>query len=219
MKAIPNRAAFELARMAEAAKEARVAVDRARALMRPAKGKDKATARRALKRAEALLSKSDRALQAEEQGEAAAPSVQRHAILQGDVVLRQHRIVTHGRTATLVTALDHLRNRSSITDEQYAAGKRYRVAWEMANMDAFPIGLGEGIGGTPCSGNRRIEEAIGASWLLQPMRQALGQYGSALVDHVVVYDLSISVWATNQRINPQYAMGQLQVLLGMLAGK
>lgn len=217
MNAIPNTEAFREARLSGFVTSSRLAVDRARAVLAAARGDTKAVARRELKRAQTLLSRAEGALKAEQQGEAIGPAVQRQTIVDRDVVLREPRIVNHGKSVTLVTALDHLRNRSSITDEQHAAGKRYRAAWELAGMDMYPIGLGEGIGGTPCSGNRRIEEAVGSSRELSRMRAVLvNSYCIALAEHVAIYDLNVSAWGEMHGINPQYAMGQLQIVLGLL---
>lgn len=233
MSSIPNREAFRVARLSELVAEAKALVEKARATFASARGPGKAVARRELKRAQMILNRAEQGLKAEQQGEIAGPAVQRYEITErkmivneagtremGDVILREPRIVTHGKSVTLVTALDHLRNRSSITDDQHAAGKRYRVAWESAHMDMFPIGLGEGIGGTPCSGNRRVEESLASSQELSRMRAVLvSSYCIELVEHVAVEGLTVAAWGEARGIHPQAAMGQLQVLLGMLAQK
>ncbi len=233
MSSIPNREAFRVARLSELVSEAKALVERTRVSFAAARGQTKAVARRELKRAQIILNRAEQGLKAELQGEVAGPAVQRHGISErkpivneqggremGEVILREPRIVTHGKSVTLVTALDHLRNRSSITDDQHAAGKRYRAAYELAGLDAYPVGMGEGIGGTPCSGNRRIEEALGSSWELQRMRTVLvNGYCIGLIEHVAVHDGDVSSWAERHGKDRKGVMGQVQLLLGMLAAR
>ena len=215
---IPQRQAFALAHLAAAVEDARLIVERQRAVLHAARGADKAQARRAFKRAQGALAEAERALSAEHRGERFAPAVQRQTITHGDVVLREARVIQHGKSIALVSALDRLRTKSSITDAQHAGGRRYLYAYEMAHMDSFPIGLGEGAGGgSPSGGNRRIENAVGASADLRALRTVLGRYGVGLIEHVVVHDLDVSAWAERHAMDRKGAMGQLQLLLGMLA--
>ena len=206
-----------LHRRVERAKAAHVA---ALAVMAASRGKGAAgvnAARKRLRTAHQVLTRAQAALKAEMEGEAAAPAVQRIAI-DG---IREPRVEMAGKRAEIVTPLDRLLKRRTITPRQHAAGLRYRRAWEMAGMDAYPIGLGEGVGGTPCSGNRRVEDAVGAGYELDRLRAMLTGQGAHLVEHVVVHDLDVSGWAaartsTGRRMDPQLAMGLLVGYLDVL---
>ena len=219
MNAIPNTEAFREARLAGLVAMARTSVERAKTVFAGARGDTKAVARRELKRAQTLLSRAETALKAEQQGEAIGPAVQRQTIVDRDVILREPRIVMHGKSVALVSALDRMFNRNSIDAEQHAAGRRYREAYEKAGMDAFPIGLGEGIGGTPCSGNRRVEEAVGSSQELSRLRSFLSSHEISLVEHVVLHDLHLESWGIERCLNRHNVMGFLKAALWRLAEK
>lgn len=219
MSFIPHREAFRTARLTELVSASQAAVERARAAFQAARGPAKAVARRELKRAQTLLTRAEHGLKNEQQGEVGGPAVQRQTIVDRDVILREPRIVTHGKSVALVSALDRMLSRGSLDLAQHAAGKRYREAHEKAGMDAYPIGLGEGIGGTPCSGNRRVEEAVGSSQELSRLRSFLSSHEISLVEHVVLHDLHLESWGIERCLNRHNVMGFLKAALWRLAEK
>ena len=202
---------------------------------------DKDVARRAVKASATALAVAEAARAAEEHGEKVAPSVQRRehgrtmstvigrsecgAPIRGDrhVVIREPRVAVtsgaDGKRAELQSAIALLFKRGSLDARTFRAAQRYRRAWETAGMDAYPIGMAGGDGGhcAPGSGNRRIEDAVGSSEALQAARHAVGMFGAALLDHVVVHELTVSSWAQRHDSSPAEGMGYLKMVLVRLA--
>lgn len=234
-----DTSAFRLAGLRRRRDQCRVALTAAKAVMAAARGKAATKdARRRLKVAEMAMTRAETRLRDEIRGETLAPAVQRdeiaHEVLgwegegwktrvrtRSTVVLREPRVDV-GKRVELVSPLDRLLKRESITLEQHRAGKAYRDAWETSGMDAYPVGLGEGIGGMPGSGNRRIEDAVGAGAALSAMRARLSLQGVNLVEHVVVHELDVAAWAARRTeahgksMRPDRAMGLLVAYLDVL---
>lgn len=214
------RQAFVLAQMAQAVEQARHALYDAKQAMLTTSGKAaKQAARNTVRLASRALSEAEAALVREKQEELVAPAVQRGEIKRDDVVIREARlVVTQGRRAELMPALERLRARDAISKRCYHAGRWYREIWEMAGMDAFPVGLGGDGGRTaPASGNRRIEDAIGSSADLDSARRAIGVFGTAMLEHVVIEGLTLAAWAERKAVSEHVAKGMFVMVLEQLA--
>ena len=216
LNAIPQRAAFEGVRLEAAVDVARAAVERARCVFRVARGKEKAKARGVVRSAERALRKAENALMLEQVGEQMAPAVQRVAIVEGVTVLREARIEVAGKRVRYVSPLDRLKKRGSLTAEQYAAGKLYRAAYDLAWQDAYPVGMGEALGGQPGSGNRRIEDAVGSGQALSRLLRLVGQTDGAILHHVIVEERDLGEWAVKAGMNPSVVLGRLQSALELI---
>ena len=88
----------------------------------------------------------------------------------------------------------------------------------MAGRDAYPIGLGgDGGRGAPQSGNRRVEQAIAAGGDLDRARRVVGIFGTGLLEHIVVHDLTLAGWAEKKGESEHVAKGILVMVLERLA--
>jgi hypothetical protein len=235
-----SRHAFRDERLAQDILDARAALVAARATVMVARGKmGKVAARRAVRVAAAALSDAEGALAAETVGERLAPATQRYASVQRDalvwedrddgskvqvrrdIVLRETRVtVGPNRRPELQPALERLDSRGAITPRCYRAGRRYREAWEQAGRDAYPVSqIGDsGCGGSdPTQGNRRIENAVGSSIALSGARRAIGVFGTAMLEYVIIEGLTLSAWAEKQGESEHVAKGILQMVLERLA--
>ena len=231
-----DRQAFRTASLEAAIQDAKDALARADCAKRAnADVRDRHKHRRAVDRARRLLTEAERALADEVRGAGVADAVLREdQVISGvrdvdgnPVVLREAQVmVTRDQRVHQVTALDRLARAGSITARQYAAGVRYRDAWEAAGLDQFPIGLGGDDGGgmgVPSSGNRRVEAGAEAARTLDLMRAMLPLAGVNLIEHVIVQGLTVTSWALRQvsatrtGMNPSVAMGHLCMALDVLA--
>ena len=203
------RPAFLDSMLAKAVTDARTVVtDAQQALASARTRKAKTTARRLLKVATVRLTRAQEAADREAKSEKLAPAVQRRAIIQDGVVLRDARIdVPKGKRAELQPALERLHTRRSITVEQFAAGCRYRAAWELAHEGLYPAGIGEGTGGAAGSGNSAMENAVASGAELNAARHAIGVGASALLQHVIIESLTLESWAFKQGCNAQVVKG------------
>lgn len=232
MPPIPPEA-FRVATLTANVRTAKDAVARADCAMRTTIGKPfRERARRVKAKAQRALTDAEKALHAEERDELLADAVQRTSHVQPgagpggeDVMLREARVVVRdGKRAEVVTALDYLLSRKSIDAVAHAGGVRYRAAYEAANLDLYPIGLGGNGGGgrsEPSSGNRRIENAVAQSRDLQRMREMVDSDALAVVDAVVIDGRDVRGWAASRvtakrtGMDPAIAMGTLKTALGV----
>lgn len=227
-----NRGAFRLEALSQAVTDARDELDRGKcnvrlAIGRPAKDK----ARRACAKLSRALGAAEHALVLEEKGAEMADTVMRTDQVQrgghmDGVVLREASVIVtvRGRIEQM-TALSRLLKYHSIDARQYAAGVRYRAAWEAAGLDQFPIGMiGDGGRSAPSSGNHRVENAAGSSALLDRMRRLVGPNATNLLDAVIIQGRDVRGWAASQvtdtrtGLDPSVAIGRLQMALDVLAG-
>lgn len=215
-----TRPAFVQAGLARAVDQARQRLQDARQAVLTTSGKlAKQAARNTVRLASRALAEAEAAKVREGQGEQASPAVQRAEIASGGVVIREARVVvTQGRRADLQPPLERMYSRDEITKREYHAARRYREAWELAGLDAYPVGLGGDGGRTaPASGNRRIEDAIGSSADLDSARRAIGTFGTGMIEYVVVEGYTVGAWAARNRRTTQAAMGVLSMVLQRLA--
>ena len=234
------RPAFYRKQLAQAIVTARIRLQAARAAVMVARGKmAKIDARRAIRVASAALADAEAALVKEDMADRVAEQVQRHEIVrrgavvwekdasgkrvqvQRDVVYREPRVEVSGsKRAELQPALERLKSRGAISIKCYKAGRRYREAWEKAGLDAFPccLGASEGARSAPGSGNRRIEDAVGSSIALSDARRAVGVFGTAMLEHLIVEGLTISSWAEKRGESEHVGKGILIMVLERLAG-
>ena len=212
--------AFTDAALAEAVRLARVRHQDAKAAVLTVRGKvGRKAASRAVGQAARAVADAEAAIVRETQGEEAAPAVQRGEVMQGNTVLREPRlVVTPGRRAELQPALERLLNRGAISNYLYKAARRYRHACERAGRDAYPISLSNPDGGRspPSSGNRRIEEALGSPLERDAARRAVGVFGTALLEHVVMEDLTLASWAERKGVSEHVAKGMFVMVLERL---
>ncbi len=216
-----DRAAFDETRRLIQVERARAALQDARQAVLSASTKaDRCAARKAVQHAARALSEAEAAVVAEDRGEETAPAVQRRALTQDGVTLRDARVVADGKRLALVHPLDRMRARGTLTAAQCAAGHRYRQAYEAAAAGAYAIATAaiEGGGGrsVPGSGNWRIETAIGHGAELTKMRAVIGS-GVGLVEHVVVHELDLAGWAKRHDVNPQVVTGGFVFAMTLLA--
>ena len=217
-----TRPAFTEAKLLRDVQDARDALDRARVARTLGKSKnEKQRLGRAVSASGKALTVAEQALAAERRAAPYAEAVQRQAVVSDTgTVLRDPRIVvSSGKRAELQRALEWLLKRNTIDEKAYRAARRYRNAWERAGRDAYPIGLGGGAGGrsAPQSGNRRVEEAAASSADLSGARRAIGVFGSGMLEHIVVHDLSLDAWAEKQGVSNHVAKGVLIMVLERLA--
>lgn len=211
--------AFRVAALRQGVATLERAVVRAKGVLDAAMGKAaRDGVQRGLRLASGKLATARAKLAAEERGEQAAPAVQREEI-GADVVLREPRVMLpDGARPVLVFPPDRLFARRSIDAKQLAAARRYRRAYEAAHRDAYPISMGESTGGVaPGSGNRRIEEPVGASAELARMRAVLPPRMLNLVEHVVVHEGTIEAWAARQ-VTPKGRPMGAEAALGLFTG-
>lgn len=235
-----SRHAFAEELLAQNIVAARAALDAARSDVRMARGKKaKIEARRAVRVASMALGRAESALATERTGEKLSPAVQRQASVQPDalvmetredgseiqvrrdIVLRETRVsIGPNKRPELQPALERMKVRNLITPRCYRAGRRYREAWEQAGRDAYPvsqIGDSGSIGGDPTGGNRRIENAVGSSVALSGARRAIGVFGTAMLEYIIIEGMTISAWAEKQAKSEHVAKGILEMVLERLA--
>lgn len=147
----------------------------------------------------------------------------------GDVVLRQPVVERERGSLVRSNPLQRMHERGRhgsrseplVTLRHVDAGRRYEAAWYLAGAGLYPVALDpEGTGNGQSrtkGGNVRVEQAAGSSADLDGARHAVGMFGAALLDHVVLEGRDVQDWARRKGVRHEVALGMLVMVLDRLA--